>query len=438
MLNKLKIQKLSLFQSGSKLRAIIANTGWLFADRLLRMGINLIVVIWVARYLGVQQYGLYNYAIAFITLFSPLATLGLDNIVIRDLVNDSSNKEKILGTAFCLKVLGGFASLLLAVSCIVFLHQDDILTIWIVSILGVAGVIEAVETIDFWFQSQVQSKYAVFARNIAFIVIALVKISLIQMQAPLIAFVWAALAEISLAGIGLAIAYRLKGFSIRLWRWSSSLAKTLLKESWPLILSGFTIMIYMKIDQIMLGKMLDDSAVGFYSAATRISEIWYFIPTAIVASVSPSIYEAKENDARLYNRRIKQLLRLMVLLSVAIAIPMTFLSGTIITLLFGNGYIAAKTVLSIHIWASLFVFMGVATSPWFIAENLTHLSLRRTLIGAVTNVILNILLIPTYGGIGAAIATVVAQAFASFFSNILHQETRKLFIIQIQSLAFIK
>lgn len=434
----MKIQKLSLFKSGSKLHAILANTGWLFADKILRMGINLILVVWVARYLGVQQYGLYNYAIAFVTLFSPLATLGLDNIVIRDLVNNSSNREKILGTAFFLKLLGGFISLLLAFSCIAFLHQDDILTVWIVSILGLAGVVEAVDTIDLWFESQVQSKYPVFARNIAFIIIALVKVYLIQIQAPLIAFVWTALAEISLAGIGLAITYRLKGFSIRLWRWSFSLAKKLLKESWPLILSGFTIMIYMKIDQIMLGKMLDDSAVGFYSAATRISEIWYFIPTAIVASVSPSIYEAKENDEKLYHRRIKQLLRLMVILSVAIAIPMTFLSGTIITLLFGNGYIAAKSVLAIHIWASLFVFMGIATSPWFIAENLTHLSLRRTLIGAVTNVFLNILLIPAYGGIGAAIATVVAQAFASFFSNILHQETRKLFIIQVQSLLLIK
>jgi len=434
----LKIQKLSFFKSGSKLHTILANSSWLFADKILRMGINLILVVRVARYLGVQQYGLYNYAIAFVTLFSPLANLGLDNIVIRDLVKNSSNRDKILGTAFFLKLLGGFISLLLAVSCIAFLHQDDILTVWIVSILGLAGVVEAVDTIDLWFESQVQSKYPVFARNIAFIIIALVKVYLIQIQAPLIAFVWITLAEISLAGIGLAIAYRLKGFSIRLWRWSFSLAQKLLKESWPLILSGFTIMIYMKIDQIMLGKMLDDSAVGFYSAATRISEIWYFIPTAIVASVSPSIYEAKENNQKIYHRRIKQLLRLMVILSVAIAIPMTFLSGTIITLLFGNGYIAAKTVLAIHIWASLFVFMGIATSPWFIAENLTHLSLRRTLIGAVTNVFLNILLIPAYAGIGAAIATVVAQAFASFFSNILHQETRKLFIIQVQSLLLIK
>lgn len=216
------------------------------------------------------------------------------------------------------------------------------------------------------------------------------------------------------------------------------LAKSLVKESWPLILSGVTIMIYMRIDQIMLGEMVGNQAVGIYSAATRISEIWYFIPMAVVSSVSPAIFAAKQNSETLYVKRIKQLLRLMVLISLVIALPMSFLSGTIITILFGNGYAEAGQVLAIHIWASLFVFMGVATSPWFIAEGLTHLSLRRTLMGAITNVVLNLFLIPAYAGIGAAIATVISQAFASFFSNLTHAKTRNLFLIQLQSLLIYK
>ncbi|MDJ0615535.1 MAG: flippase [Calothrix sp. MO_192.B10] len=411
--SQFKIQKLLPFTFHPKLRAIIANVSWLFFDRILRMGISLFVGVWVARYLGVQQYGLFNYAIAFVALFSPLTTLGVDNIVIRELVRDSSNREKILGTTFWLKILGGFSSLLLATICILLLRQDDILTVTIVVILATAGIFEAVDTIDLWFESQVQSKYTVVARNVAFLIIALVKVALIQMQAPLIAFAWTTLAEIGFFGIGLAIAYKIKGFSFWLWRWSFPLAKTLLKQSKFMILSNLGIIIYMQIDQIMLGQMVGNKAVGIYSVATRISEVWYFIPMAILASVSPAIFAAKETHESLYYKRLKQFLIAMMILSVMITVPMTFLSGTIITMLFGASYSAAGAVLAIHIWSSFFIFIGVAISPWFIAEGLTHLSMYRTLIGAITNIILNLFLIPAYAETGAAISTVISYAFTA-------------------------
>ncbi|MBD2611988.1 MAG: flippase [Nostoc sp. ZfuVER08] len=438
MLSKFKLQQLSLLKSRSGLRAIITNTGWLFADRILRMGVGLIVGVWVARYLGVHQYGLFNYATAFVALFSSFATLGLDNVVVRDIVHDVSHKEKILGTSFWLKLFGGVSCLLLAVSTIYVLRHDDKMTIWLVAILGTAGIFQAFDTIDFWFQSQVQSKYTVVAKNTAFIITTLIKIALIQMQASLIAFAWMTVVEIGLGAMGLAIAYNIKGYSFRLWRWSFPVAKTLLKDSWPLILSGLTIMIYMRIDQIMLGEIIGDGAVGIYSAASRISEVWYFIPTAIVSSVSPTIFAAKQNNEEVYYQRIKQLLGLMVLISIAIALPMSFLSGSIITMLFGNDYAPAAGILSIHIWASLFVFIGVGTSPWFIAEGLTHLSLRRTLVGAIINVVLNLFLIPTYAGVGAAIATVISYAFGSFLVNAMHPKTQKIFNIQIKSIFILK
>ncbi|MHC5729571.1 MAG: oligosaccharide flippase family protein, partial [Nostoc sp.] len=131
MLSKLKIKNLSKFKSRSGLRAIIANTGWLFADRILRMGASLVVGVWVARYLGVQQYGLFNYALAFVSLFSPIFTLGLDDVVVRHIVRQSSNKEEILGTTFWLKFLGGIASVLLAVSTMFVLGEHEILKIWL-------------------------------------------------------------------------------------------------------------------------------------------------------------------------------------------------------------------------------------------------------------------------------------------------------------------
>ncbi|MEH2392430.1 MAG: flippase [Nostoc sp.] len=434
MLSKLKIKNFSKFKSRSGLRAIIANTGWLFADRILRMGASLVVGVWLARYLGVQQYGLFNYALAFVSLFSPIFTLGLDDVVIRHIVRQSSNKEEILGTTFWLKLLGGIASVLLAISTMFFLGEHEILKIWLVTILGMAGIFRATDTIELWFQSQVQSKYTVIAKNTAFLLNSVIKIALILTKAPLLAFAWVTLAEFAMSAISLLIVYQLKGSSLWLWRWSFTAAKILLKESLPLIFSGFAIMIFMRIDQVMLGQMIGDSEVGVYSAAVRISEIWYFIPAAIVSSVAPAIYAAKEKSESLYYHRIGQLLSLMTCISLAIALPMTFLSDKIIMVMFGSGYAEAGRILAVHIWTSLFVFMGLATSPWFIAEGLNHVSLGKTLFGAILNIILNLLLIPKYAGFGAAIATIISQTAATFLCNAFDSRTQKIFQIQVRSL----
>ncbi|MEH2155264.1 flippase [Nostoc sp.] len=434
MLSKLKIKNLSKFKSRSGLRAIIANTGWLFADRILRMGASLVVGVWVARYLGVQQYGLFNYALAFVALFSPIFTLGLDDVVVRHLVRQSSNKEEILGTTFWLKLLGGIASVLLAVGTMFFLGEHETLKIWLVAILGLAGIFRASDTIELWFQSQVQSKYTVIAKNTAFLLNTVIKIALILTKAPLLAFAWVTLAEFAMSAIGLLIVYQVKGSSLWLWRWSFAAAKTLLKESLPLIFSGFAIMIFMRIDQVMLGQMIGDSEVGVYSAAVRVSEIWYFLPGAIVSSVAPAIYAAKEKSESLYYQRIGQLLSLMTCISLAIALPMSFLSDKIIMVMFGSGYADAGAILAVHIWTSLFVFMGLATSPWFIAEGLNHVSLGKTLFGAILNIILNLLLIPKYSGLGAAIATIISQAAAAFICNAFDSRTQKIFKIQVRSL----
>jgi polysaccharide transporter, PST family len=398
------------------------------------MGASLVVGVWVARYLGVKQYGLFNYALAFVTLFSPIFTLGLDDVVVRHIVREPSRKEEILGTTFWLKLLGGIVSVLTAVGSILLLGENEILTIWLVAILAMTGIFRAADTVELWFQSQVQSKYIVIAKNIAFLLNTFIKVGLILANAPLLAFAWVTLAEFAMSAISLAIVYQMKGLSLLSWKWNLSGAKTLMKESLPLIFSGFAIMIFMKIDLVMLGQMKGDGDVGIYSAAVRISEVWYFIPTTIVSSVAPSIYAAKEKSEALYYKRIGQLLRLLTLVAIGISLPMTFLSGNIITLMFGSGYADAGPILAVHIWTSLFVFMGVATSPWFIAEGLNHVSFSKTLMGAILNIILNFLLIPEYSGLGAAIATIASQAVASFFSNAIDKRTHKIFKAQIQSM----
>jgi len=250
---------------------------------------------------------------------------------------------------------------------------------------------------------------------------------------PFIFFVWIALAEAIVSALALAALFEIVGFGITKLSASFSRAKELLADSWSLILSAFAISIYMKIDQIMLGQMIGNESVGIYSAAVRISEVWYFIPLAIIGSVFPSIMKAKMECERKYKMRMQQLFDAMVWLSLLVCFPLAFSSEYIVVLLFGELYQEAGLVLAIHVWASLFVFLGVATSRWLIAENRQILNLQRTTIGAIANIILNYVLIPRYGAVGASIATVVSYGMVSIMSDLLSKDTRPVFYMKIKA-----
>jgi polysaccharide transporter, PST family len=434
MFSKFKIPKISERILSPRLLTIVTNTGWLFVDKIVRIAVGLVIGIWLARYLGVEGYGLYNYALAFATLLSPFASLGLDSVVIRYIVREPNNRVQIIGTSFILKLLAGTLTLFAAIACIYLVSPNEKLTIELVAILSATGIFQSFDAIDLWFQSQTQSKYTVLAKSIVFASTSILRVVLIVNKAPLAAFAWVALLDIALGSVGLIVIYQLRGYSVWLWRWSWPLAKMLVKESWPLLFSSFAILIYMKIDMVMLKAMSDERAVGIYSAATRISEAWYFIPMIVSSSMAPAIYAAKESSETLFYNLSFKLHRFMALLSIVISISMTFLAKPSIALLFGDKYAAATDVLIVHIWASIFVFLGVASSTWLVAENLAFFTLYRTILGAIFNIGLNILLIPQYAGVGAAIATLISYAFANVFANLLDKKTHKLFWIQLRSL----
>ncbi|MCX5871010.1 MAG: flippase [Deltaproteobacteria bacterium] len=420
------------------LQEILANIGWLFGDQILRMGVGLLVGVWVARYLGPEQFGMLNYAMAFVALFGSVASLGLNGIVVRDIVKEPETANTTLGTAFLLQIFGGLLAFGLAVFAISFARPNDNLAKLMVAILGFVMVFKATEVVKYWFESQIKSKYIVWVENGSFLILAAVKVGLILFQASLIAFVWAAFAEGLLVAMGLLIVYFWRDGTMSAWRICYSRAKNLLKDSWPLILSGLAIMVYMRIDQIMLGQMLGDEAVGIYSAAARISEVWYFIPMAIVASVFPSIIEAKKQSEILYYQRLQQLYDLMVFLALAVAIPITFLSDWLITLIFGSSYSEAGRVLAIHVWTGVFVFLGVASSKWFLTENLQKLACYRTLLGALMNIGANLILIPKFGVTGAAWATLASQITVTYASDALNIKTRNLFWMKTKAFLLFK
>jgi PST family polysaccharide transporter len=407
--------------------------GWLFVDRFVRMGMGLLVGVWTARYLGPDQFGSLNFALAFIALFNTITTLGLDGIVVRDLLHNPDDTREILGTTLALRGFCGFSSVAASIATLRLIQPHDNQALLLVSILSVTLIFQAFDTIDCFFQSQVQSKITVWAKNSAFLVFAGIRVSLIYAKAPIWAFAVAYSGEIGLGAAALLLGYHLSGGRISSWRACKKRGGMLLRQSWPIIFSGMAIMVYMRLDMVMLKMMQGDFAVGLYSAATKVSEVWYFIPLAIVSSVSPSILKVKDN-AELFYGRLRRLFSLMALTACVIGSVMALSSHIIIRSLYSSSYEAAAPVLAVHVWASVFVFLGVAQSPWDLSKNLFKLSLYRTLAGAIFNGVMNLYLIPRYSAMGAAIATVVSYAVSGVFANAFHPQTRPIFYMQMKAL----
>jgi O-antigen/teichoic acid export membrane protein len=405
----------------------------MFAEQMLRMVAGLLVGIWVARYLGPEQFGVFSYAIAFASLFSSIAKLGLGGIVVRDLVKEPEQRDRYLGTAFWLKLMG--AILMLGIVAIAMqLSSSDQLTNLYILIIASGAIFQSFEVVDFYFQSKVLSKFVSICKMTQLFISSLLKLYFIFTGAELIYFVLITLVDQITLSLSLYIAYRFQKLGSFYGHFNTAIAKRLLKDSWPLIFSGLLVTIYMRIDQIMIKEMLGAQEVGLFAAAVRLSEVWYFIPSIITASLFPSIVNAKKNSQAMYLQRLQKLSTLMTWLAIVIALPMTFASDLVVSLLYGHYYQGAGAVLAIHIWGAVFVFLGVASGVFFTVENYTKKSLYRTSLGALSNILLNLVLIPRYGINGAATATLLSQFIANFLYDFFDTSVRDLVFIKIKAL----
>ena len=404
--------------------AAATNAGWLIGERLLSGLLAITVTAAVARHLGPAGFGVLSFALSLVLLFATFWTLGLSGLVVRELVRDPGRHPQLLGTITGLRVAGGIVAVVAALVLTIALSTDA-QTRLAVAILAV-GVLTlyAFDGIDFWLQAQVRSRNAVIARSVALAISSAINIGLIIANASLMAFVVAAALEYALAGVGLLFVYVRLGGQPRSWRFSGSLARGLLATSWPLILSGIANAINLRVDQLMLGIMQGPEAVGTYAAAARLSEVWYFVPIAIAASVFPAMVRAHAGGHSSFEEWMGRLYDLMVALALPIAIVVSLLSVPLIFLLYGDGYAASAPILAIHVWAGPFVFLGAALSRWLIAEDRLRFSLVRHGTGALVNIGLNLVLIPPLGGVGAAIATLVSYAVASFGACFLYAPVR--------------
>ena len=411
------------------------NTSWLFGEKILRMVVGLFVGIWVARYLGPEQFGLFSYAQSFVGLFTAIATLGLDGIVVRELVKDESRRDELIGTAFWLKLMGAVGVLLVLAVAVNFTSNDTHINI-LVFIIASATVFQSFNVIDFYFQSKVLSRFVVFANIISLFLSSLVKIALILNEAPLIAFAWVILFDSAVLACGFVYFYfRHSTSSLRAkrsnplssWKFNKQMAFSLLKESWPLVFISMASMMNMRMDQVMLGNMTSNEVVGNYAAAVRIAEIWLILPMLIGSSIFPALVSAKEHSLSLYRNRIFATAKYMAMFAIPFALTVSLLSGFIVNLLYGEAYSDAGLFLAMYIWTGLPYVVLFALSQTMVIEKLTHWSMYITIVVVFTNIVLNTILIPIYQGVGAIVSTLIVAYLAQGISLFIIYTKTKLF-----------
>ena len=425
--------RLTLIKDHPGFRKYFANTSWLMGERILRMAVSLFVGIFVARYLGPERYGLLSYANSFVGIFIVLGTLGLDDIIVRELVKTPEQQEKILGSSFLLKLVGTLLMWMAILAAVPF-TKNDFQTNILIIIIAFGAVFQAFNVIDFNFQAKVKSKFIVHAQFVQLIISSIVKIILVVNETPLIWFASVYCLDAIVLAMGLIFVYFYNDENIFHWKWSFETSKYLLRDSWPLIFAGVVVSVYMKIDQVMIKEMLGAKEVGLYAAAVKLSEAWYFLPLAITSSLFPAIINAKLYQKEDYFQRLQKLYDLMVWIALAIALPTAILSSWIVELLYGNEYLESSSVLNIHIWSGIFVFLGVASSKYLLAENYIKKTFYRTFVGALLNIIMNYYLIGIMGIKGAALSTFASHFFAAYFYDILDKDLRKMFILKTKSL----
>lgn len=416
--------------SNSGMKKYFQNTSWLFLEKTIRMLVGFLVMAWTAKYLGPEDFGTFNYVQGYVLLFSGIATLGLDTILVRELVKNPKNSNEYLGTVFTLKLLGSivaFGAIALALN----IQAEDSNIKLFVYIIAFSNIFQAFNVIDGFYQSKVLSKYVVAVNTIGFLISSLVKIYLIYINAELILFIYVLIFDKIILAIGYLYIYKNENYSIKNWKFNLETSKILIIDSWPLIFSGTVLMVQARIDQVMIKEFLGVKEVGYYSTALMFIEAFGFLAVILKQSITPALINAKRISKELYEERLLNLYRISFILFIITAASLVIISNYVILIFFGKEYLPAVALLSIYSIRLFFTYMGVARSTYILVENIFKYSLFSMAMGAIINVILNYLLIPIYGTTGAVIATILSFSITVFVIDAFYSKTKRNFVLMM-------
>ena len=415
-------------------RKAAVNFGWLFAERAARFAFGALVGLLVARYLGPARLGSLSYCLALVTLAAFIPTLGLDVILKRELLRAPEQTEELLASSLTLRLAAGalaYGALgLVAWSSIGLTGEEPRLLIALAFILFQP----ALYLPELWLQAHLRAKWATVAQIAALAVASAVRVLLIAMKAPLTAFAWVTVGEMTLCALAYRVVAQRAGLRLPVMAARVATMRRLFAESWPLMFANLAIIVYMRIDEVMLRQLAGPAAVGVYAAAAKLSELWYFLPISLASSVLPALVRAKQNDAAEYAVRQQQYYDLSAAAAYALSIPVAWLAPWVVKIAYGAEFAAAGPILAVHIWSSIFVFLGMARGQWLVNEGLQKFYLAATCVGAVSNIALNFAFIPLWSGLGAAWATVISYGLAGWVASYFHPQVRVTATMQTRAL----
>lgn len=406
------------------------NTGWMMGEQCLRIIAGIFVGVWVARYLGPEKFGTFSYVIAFTAMFSGIAKLGLDHIIVRELVNHPTKRDYYLGTAFWLKILGAFIVICLMAAAVTFTTNDASTNLYI-SIITAGLIFQSFEIVEFYFQSQVLAKIICICKIIQLTFSSIIKIYLVITEAELLWIVVVTAFDTFSLAISYIIAYQLRNRPIFYNKFDLSIAKQLLNNSWPLILSTIMISIYTRIDQIMIKELIGEYELGLYSAAARLIEILIIPASVLISSLSPHFLRNNIQNEYLAYSKLSQV---VMILGGFIIITSLIGSDLFYKKTFGTEYNKSSEYFNLLLLSLPFVYLSMPFSTYFVRRNLLHFQLAVVFASVLLNILLNYYLIPAYGVYGAIYSTIIARLSTSLSIFVID---RKLFYIQVRSLLFL-
>lgn len=394
-----------------KKNAIFKNASWIIVCKIMQSICSFIIGAFTARYLGPTNYGLISYAASIVAFFLPLMQLGFNATLVREFITQPEREGQVLGTALVLNIISSIACVVGITTFSFLTTPTETETIVVCGLYSLTLIFQASEMTQYWFQAKLLSKYPSIVSLIAYIVVALYKVYILIMGKNVRWFAVTHVIEaIIIASVLLVIYFKCGKYKLS---FSLELAKEMFSRSKHYIGSAMMVVVFQQTDRLMLKWMLNEAETGYYSASLTCIGISGFVFYAIIDSLRPSILESKKKSEKDYNEKIILLYTIITFLGLAQSIGMTVFAKLMITIIYGAEFLPAVAILQIAVWYVAFSYYGSVRNVWILAEEKQKHLWKINLFGALANVALNFVLIPICGGIGAAIASLVTQAFTN-------------------------